>query len=117
MHEVKVKRTELLKRVRENRKAHRDLFLKAQEGYREQVILELDRMLAEAKANKPIRRAIALPEPQDHTAEYDRAIDMLEMSVDKEITLDFQSFDQLVRDNWNWKSFAQTTNMAYLKAG
>jgi hypothetical protein len=38
MNTVKVKRDELLAKVRANRDAHRDLFLKAQEGYRKLVI-------------------------------------------------------------------------------
>jgi hypothetical protein len=50
MNSVKVHKAELLEKVKRNRDAHRDLFLKAQEGYRTAVIAELDRMLADAKA-------------------------------------------------------------------
>jgi len=60
MNTVKVKREELLTKVRSNRDAHRTLFLKAQEGYRKLVIEELDRMLADAKAGGPIARSINL---------------------------------------------------------
>lgn len=113
MHEVKVKRLELLAIVKKNMKAHRDLFLKAQTGYRQAVIEELDAMLKEAREGKKIRRAIALPEPQDHTEDYNRVIKMLEMSVDKTIDLDSSSFDNYVRDQWNWKALADFTNMSY----
>jgi hypothetical protein len=71
MNTVKVKREELLTKVRSNRDAHRTLFLKAQEGYRKLVIEELDRMLADAKAGRPIQRSINLAEPADHSADYD----------------------------------------------
>ena len=95
---VKVKREDLLTRVRANRDAHRELFLKAQTNYRRFIIEELDRMLADAKANRSIRRSINLVEPRDHTADYDRTIMMLEMSVDDTIILNATEFDQYVRD-------------------
>jgi hypothetical protein len=54
-----------------HRDAHRELFLKAQEGYRKLVIEELDRMLADAKAGLPIRRSVTT-EPSNHVKDYDR---------------------------------------------
>lgn len=115
MNTIKVNRHDLLEKLQANRKEHRDLFLKAQEGYRKAVIEELDRMLADARANKPIRRALTLPEPQDHTEDYDREIAMLEMSVDDEIEIHAQEFDMFVMDNWSWKSMVTACNMSYVK--
>ena len=113
MNTVKVKREELLTKVRTNRDAHRTLFLKAQEGYRKLVIEELDRMLADAKAGRSISRSINLAEPVDHTADYDRILAMLEMSVDDTIMLDAQEFNQYVLDNWEWSRLASYTNQSY----
>lgn len=113
MHSVKVERMALLNSIKGNRDAHRALFLKAQEGYRVMMIEELDRMLQEAKDGKHIRRGVSFAEPQDHTEDYDRVIRMLEMSVDKEIEIDANSFDQYVRDRWSWKQFADSTNTLY----
>src|SRR6516225_5289330 len=96
MNTVKVKREELLTKVRANRDAHRSLFLKAQEGYRKLVIEELDRMLADAKAVRPIARSINLVEPADHTEDYDRVLAMLEMSVDDAVILSAEEFSQYV---------------------
>jgi hypothetical protein len=109
MNTVKVKREELLTKVRANREAHRDLFLKAQANYRKFIIEELDRMLAEAKAGRKIRRSIDLVQPRDHTSDYDRTIMMLEMSVDDTIILDATEFDQYVRDVWAWSQYDGTT--------
>ena len=109
MNAVKVKRQELLTKVRANREAHRSLFLKAQEGYRKLVIEELDKMLADARAGRRISRSINLAEPTDHTSDYERVIMMLEMSVDDTIVLDASEFDQYVRDVWTWSY--QTTPM------
>jgi hypothetical protein len=113
MNTVKVKRQELLTKVRANRDAHRDLFLKAQEGYRKLIIEELDRMLAEAKAGRRISRSINLAEHVDHTSDYDRVIMMLEMSVDDTIVLDANEFDQYVRDRWAWSQHATTMYESY----
>lgn len=113
MHSVKVNRTELLVRIKTNRDEHRKLFLKAQEGYRAAIIEELDRMLQEARDGKEIRRHISLPEPQDHTLDYDRVIDMLQMSQDNIIEIADHEFDQFVRDNWSWKGAFDTTSAMY----
>jgi hypothetical protein len=113
MNTVKVKREDLLTKVRANREAHRELFLKAQEGYRKLVIEELDRMLADAKAGRKVSRSINLAEPVDHTFDYDRVIMMLEMSVDDTVTLDALEFNQYVMDNWEWSKLANYTNRSF----
>jgi len=114
MQSVKIDKVKLLNKVKENREQHRNLFLKAQEGYRALVIKELDAMLAEARDGKPIRRAIMLPEPVDHTKDYDRVVAMLEMSVDAIIELSSQEFEEYVLDNWNWSQLAMLTNSRYV---
>jgi hypothetical protein len=113
MNQVKVKRQDLLTKVRANREAHRSMFLKAQEGYRKLIIEELDRMLVEAKAGRRISRSINLAEPTDHTSDYDRVVMMLEMSVDDTIVLSASEFDQYVRDVWTWSYQTTPMLMAY----
>lgn len=113
MNQVKIKRQDLLTRIKENRNKHRELFLKAQEGYRELFIAELDRMLKDARDGKQIRRSVTIPEPQDHTDDYDRVIDMLELSVDEVIEIQSHEFDMYMRDKWQWKQMADFTNTAY----
>jgi len=113
MYNVTVFRTELLKKIKHNRGAHHDLFLKAQVGYRKEVIEELDKMLEDARNGKNIRRTISLPEPIDHTKDYDMIIAMLEMSVDEKIMIDNNQFNQYVLDDWAWKQLATATNVRY----
>ena len=102
MQQVTVKRSELLERLETNRSQHRDLFLKAQDGYRAQVVRELEAMLKEARDGKRIRRTVQLQEPVDQTREYDRAIAMLSMSVDDVIELSARDFQCYVLDQWDW---------------
>jgi len=111
MGEVTVEREALLARIKENRAKHRDVFLKAIERYREAVIRELEASLAAAREGKRIRTSISLIEPMDHTREYDQVIDMLGMSVEKNITLSQREFSQYARDEWQWKEqFSNTAN-------
>ncbi len=116
MNAIKVSKTTLLATLRTNRDKHRQIFLEAQQGYREAVIAELDNMLAEAKAGKKIRRSVTLTEPMDQTKDYDRAIQMLEMSVDETITLEEEDFREYVQDEWRWKGQFNLSNVRYSKS-
>lgn len=113
MNQVTVRKQELLAKLTENRRNHRAAFEKAQEGFRVRVIEELDQHLADAKAGRNIKRHVNLPEPEDHTKDYDRIITMVEMSVDEEIELHAQDFARYVMDNWEWKDRVTSTNSMY----
>lgn len=114
MKTVTVRKSDLLAHLEANRASHRTIFEQAQDIYRKQVVAELDRMLDDARSGRDIRRAILLPEPEDHTEDYDQAILMLDMSVDEEIQLTYEEFRQFVMDQWGWqRSFASNTT-AYL---
>ena len=112
LREVTVKRTELLEKVKANRAKHQETFDLGVEVYRDRMVEELDRMLADAKAGRKISRMVSIPEPENHIKDYDTVIMMLEMSVDDEIALDATSFHQYVMDQWQWNaSFSATTAM------
>jgi len=110
---VTVKKDELLTVLKKNRDEHRNIFLDAQKGYREDAIKELDRMLAEARDGKAIRRQIVLVEPQDHTKDYDRVIRMLEMCTKDEIFISESEFAQYVQDDWGWKQQFTASTSGY----
>lgn len=113
MREVTVNKDVLLERIRVNRDKHREIFEDALKGYRAQAIVELDRALDDAKNGRKIWRAIGLVKPVDHTTDYDRVIDMLENSVDTEITLDAASFGCYMRDEWGWQREFELSNAGY----
>lgn len=113
MKEVKIKRDLLLERVQANRKKHRDLFLAAQEGFKKEVIRRLEESLKDAQAGKRFNAFWQLPEPIDQTADYDRVIEMLIMSIEDTVTLSSQEFDCYVMDNWTWKQNVTVRNMSY----
>ena len=117
MHDIVVSRIELLDKVRANRDQHRELFLKAQEGFRARVIEELDEMIKTAREHREVRLQVGLVPPQDHTSDYERAIAMLEMHQSDTIEIDAQTFAQLVRNEWAWFRSATVTNALYASGG
>ncbi|MFI5387626.1 MAG: hypothetical protein ACHQ50_16075 [Fimbriimonadales bacterium] len=72
-------------------------------------------MLADAKAGRRIRRAVAMPEPEDHTRDYDRIVRMLEMSVDDVLVLSEYDFSQYVMDQWEWAGTFASNTLSYVQ--
>lgn len=113
METVKVKKNELLATIIKNRAEHKDIFLEAQKGFRETAIRILDERLAEARKGKRINLSFSLPEPVDHTPDYDRIIKMLNMSTDDIVELTDDHFAQYVMDDWSWKRQWFASNVNY----
>jgi hypothetical protein len=112
---VHVMKDQLLNTMRENAGKHRAAFLEAQEGYREEVIKELDRMLKDAREGRTLRYIVALEAPEDHSADYERVISMLEWSTADEIEITETQFSNFVLDKWNWTERFVGTNAKYSK--
>jgi hypothetical protein len=110
MDSVRVNRDEFITVVQRNRDAHRDVFERALEGYRERWIQELETRLADIRRGGQVDQYFRLPEPEDHTDDYDRILTMAAMSVDEELRFSEEEFAQYVMDQWSWKrEFARTT--------
>jgi hypothetical protein len=103
MRQVTVQKDDLMEIVKANRDEHRTIFEKAVEGYRKRAIEILEEHIERIKHGKVERVVVQLPVPQDHTADYDRVLKMLDMSVDDEVTLDEQAFAEYVMDDWHWQ--------------
>jgi hypothetical protein len=117
MQTVKIPRAALLDKLRANRDQHRDVFLEALEGYRTYLVKELERRLDEVKNGMKVDHLIRIDEPQDHTKDYDRVIQMAEMSVDDIIELNARDFAQFVMDEWGWKQEFIATAGTYTDTG
>jgi len=116
MKEVRLLKAKLLAILQTNRNEHRDIFLKAQKAYRQRAIEVLDRQLKLACDGSPFMLAeiVQLATPEDHTADYDRALKMLELSVDETIVLSAEEFTNLVQDQWSWSRQWAYSNIAYV---
>lgn len=117
MKRVTVFRDALLKKLMENRDAHRALFLVAQRGYRHEVTRALEKAFEEARAGTAYRTYIPLVEPLDHSNDYNVVIAMLEMSVDTQIEIEQREFQHYVLDKWDWADQARFVNTTYAHGG
>lgn len=117
LNSVKVKTVDLMLKLIANRDGHRELFLKAQAGYREAVIKALDKALQDAREGRAYTTYIALQAPEDHTSDYDTVISMLEMSVNETIEIEQHDFQCYVLDKWQWAAHANLLNSTYATGG
>jgi len=115
MKEVRIEVVKLTDIITKNRTEHREIFLKAQEKYREKVILALDEQLKAARDGNgfDLRNLVQLTPPSDHTSDYDRALKMLELSVDGTVVLSTADFSNLVQDQWDWSRSWAASNSRY----
>lgn len=114
MQTITVAKDQLLATLKDNREAHRELFLKAQDAFRERVIEVLDHKLAEAREGHKVELWIRLPEPEDHTDSFDRAIAMVEWAVGDTIELSEKDFQRYVLNLWEWEQAFAANTMSYV---
>jgi hypothetical protein len=113
MKKVKVKKAELLEILQNNRDVHKDVYEKAVSVYREEAIDKLKKMLKAAKDGGKIEHGLDMVEPVHHLDDYDRAIQMLEMSVDDVVELEQIEFANYVQDKWVWGDVWKASTMSY----
>lgn len=115
MRQVVVERLSLLEKVRKNRAKHEQEYNEARDDYKALVIkICQDNIAALTDIGVSDKKIKNIPErPVHYLNEYDRSIQMLVMSVEENITLSSQEFDQLVMDNWAWKNSFLATNSSY----
>jgi len=107
MNSVKVDRKKLLKIVTENKEKHIIDFNESVEDYKAAAIKLAEANLELVKTGdlEKIARTKPMPsKPVSYENNYTRAIRMLELSVDKEIDVEEDVFNQLVLDEWAWKN-------------
>lgn len=96
---VRIKRSDLVAKLKENREKHAQLFKDAMEGYFVDTRKKLESKLKDLD-NKKVLSSVSFSVPTDHTSEYDDLIKMLEMSIDDELELSKHEFDNYVLDKW-----------------
>ena len=120
--EVKVRCSELLGTLKENRNRHLQDYKAACEGYRAKAVKLLEAIatdvrnyigrLKEGSTVEVTGLDFKLPVPVSYAKAYDQIIRMVEMSVDTEMTLTASQFACFVMDDWDWKEeFVKTSAM------
>mgnify|MGYP003496371332 CR=1 FL=1 len=102
---IKVSVDNLLAILRENRTKHIEDFKEAYELFRGEYIETLEAMIADVEEEGlPPKMQIDLLKPVSYEQDYTQIIEMLEMSVDKEIEITATEFQAYVKDKWSWKT-------------
>lgn len=117
---VKMNTSELLSIVRKNREKH---FAEYNEAVADYVVacntIAKQNMKTVRQMNSDNYSVIAPkvkhlpPSPKSYIEDYDKAIRMLELSVDEVIEIQDHSFSTLVLDNWSWKQAFVASNNTY----
>lgn len=122
MDAVQVTRLKLIKIIEKNREKHIAAYVKAEAGWRiklEEDLVKLSKMALKAAdvvghgADVYKIKFPNLPKPQSYVTQYDRVIGMLKMSVDENVALDAESYDQYVQDQWAWSNAFTNSTVQY----
>lgn len=101
---MRVAKDVLLQRLKENRDKHQEVYEEAMEGWKRAFTKKLQDALEKLTNGESVEpSSIYLQKPRSHTDEYDKAVCMIEASLDLEFELRADDFDQYFCDNWSWK--------------
>ena len=116
MRKVNIEKQELLDIVRENKQKHVEDFKESVTDYKKAALLIAKDNLALVKTGK-VEEIVKVkhmpPKPVSFEHDYDRAIRMLELSIDNVIELEQDIFNQLVLDEWTWKTTFTSNSTLY----
>lgn len=113
------KKDVLLNALRENKVTHTKTYAVALKEYFKDVLAELEKMkLAAESGDIKNGYRVDLQKPINNEKEYDKYIQMFEMTSDEEIVLAVSDFNAIVQDTWPWAVNAFAVNTFYSgKAG
>lgn len=116
MKQVKVKKSQLIDILKNNLENHIKEYNLAHELWVKTTIdLHKERIKNLKEFGKNIGENFG-SEPVSQEKSYDRAIKMLEMSVDDEILLTEDEFSQYVMDQWAWSNHFKTITSSYIES-
>lgn len=116
MRSVKVNKAELMKILQDNKKKHVKEYEESVKDYKKAALKVAKEHVELAKSGDldKIAKIKAMPSrPNSYEDSYNRAIRMMELSVDDVIELEEQIFNQLVLDEWSWKNAFVATSAMY----
>lgn len=111
--QIRADKKEILAKLRSNREKHSAIVAEARKGYVDQARAKLRERLDQLESGKVVALAFQLDPPQDHTAVYDTAIEMLTLSTEDHVVLDAGQVRNLVMDQWDWSDRFLAINAQY----
>jgi hypothetical protein len=114
--DVSIKRTKLLEILGKNRDEHTKIYLEACTAYKKEMVKYLQNMIKkvnQAEDGEAIKVYIGLPCPEEHTDDFDRVMDMMEVDTRDIIELDEREAAQYISNKWGWVGSFTTNTMSY----
>lgn len=106
---------DLLDKLRANRTAHVEEFAEAWQGYMTALETTLEGLLDTVRTGRDVDMYKArLDRPSSHEKDYDRIIEVLEMTSADTVQLTLGEFDKYVRDNWEWTESFKMSSSNYI---
>ena len=113
---VDVSVKELLETLKTNRDKHEKDLKIARDGFRVEIIKELEKKLAGAKEGRKVELSFKNSKPESYLKEYDQVIAMLEFAKQETIELKADDFNKYIKDEWSWKRNWDLSNTLYMSA-
>lgn len=117
---VNVERQALLKALKENLAIHKVEYAQALLDFKARLEEDLRAGVALVEQSEPLALKdfrLNVIFPQNHEADYQQVIDMLEFSVDDNIQIDSESFNAYFKNQWSWTGHFLESNTMYKTAG
>jgi hypothetical protein len=112
MQDVRINKQRLIEILTYNRQVHQKEVDQAMHDFTEAARAALAKAMEEV-VDGVWKGVVRIPTPPDHTGDYDRALRMLDLEVQTEVTLTEHEFTQLVMDEWAWKDSFKSITMSY----
>lgn len=109
---IKVKKKDLIVKIKENKKNHVKEFEKAKDAYREEALRQLRTQLERVEEGA-LNAKLDLITPVDNSENYDRIIEMFEWEVKDVVKLEQDEFQEYVQDTTDFAVKARMSNTAY----
>lgn len=116
MDTIRIDKATLLKKLKENLEQHRVDYKEMVKDYFiliKKIQRENSRLIHSNDLTKMAKLQSYPQRPVSYESEYNRAISMLEYSIDDVIELESHQFQQLVMDEWGWKQSFTAVSSSY----
>jgi len=105
----------ILEILRANAADHDHEYGEAVDGWRDEVRIQLKARLEALEHGEDVNLFFDLPEPEDHSKDYERAIRQLELCTECNLELEDHEFQCYVMNEWAWSERFATISSAYVK--
>ena len=106
---------EILGKVKTNREQHVKNYNEAISKYNQKLREKLSEMVSALDNGADIElHELHIPKPVTYAGHYDKYITILEMTTDTAISLDENTFERIVMDQWEWQHDFLSNTMGYV---